>query len=102
MKVKFSLVCALCATLVHAQASSRLYHRILNPAAPSSPFSLRAVIQTSQELGLVLIDSDNTSQLALDPDQLERSLYQVALEQDGDVSESDWDLSSVKAVRTFR
>ncbi|KAF8517826.1 hypothetical protein JB92DRAFT_2713200 [Gautieria morchelliformis] len=97
MKTNNFLVCALCASLAHAEASPKLYHRIWDPYTPPQPFSLRATVQNSQESGLVLIAADNVDQLILDPDHPEGSLYQVALQRDGDLTENDWDISSVKA-----
>lgn len=99
MKTNPFLVCALCASLVHGEASSRLYHRLWNPLLPPPPFLPRAHVQNSQESGLSLVHPDNADQLFLNSDQSEETLYQVALQRSGDLSESDWDLSSVKAVR---
>lgn len=100
MKTQSFLVCVLCVSLVHAQASYRLYHRLWNPSTPPPPFSLRATLQTTHDSIPVLVDSDSADQLVLDPSQL-HGLYQIALGQDGD-AENDWQMSSVKAVCMFK
>jgi ER membrane protein complex subunit 10 len=102
MKTNYFLVCALCASLAHADVFPKLYHRVWNPSDLPQPFSLRATVQNSQESGLVLIAADNVDQLILDPGQPEGLLYQVALQRAGDFTENDWDISSVKAVRFNR
>ncbi|KAF8591430.1 hypothetical protein K439DRAFT_1402033 [Ramaria rubella] len=94
MKTNF-LVCALCAAIASADSSAKIYHRIWIPSSPPPSFSLRAIIHLGS-LGPVLTPAPENEIVHLS-DRVDGSLYQIALEREGDTSETDWDLSSVKA-----
>lgn len=98
--------------LIHALLSSiasaqqlNILHRIYHPLVPDSPFSQRAVINLSgtptiQHAPTFLDDLKQFSSLYQGlPDEIDRTLYQVALELEATPSGGYWDLSSVKAVR---
>ncbi|KAG6854849.1 hypothetical protein C0991_012039 [Blastosporella zonata] len=91
--------------LVYAdQAQYRIFHRLYHPIETQGTF---------QERGLVSIAEDNTvsfqfastfaedvSSFAEDLQTIKDKdllLYQVALEHEGDITEAQWDVSSVKA-----
>ena len=87
---------AAAAALVEVVAGLNVYHRVWDPSQSQSqsspPFTLRGTLE-GNPLSLTLADT-----LISNPDSLDSSLYQIALEREGDASSDDWDLSSVKAV----
>ena len=101
MQVVGLLVFTLSASLALADTSLRLYHRIWDPLSPPPSFSVRAHLQLSPEFGPILVLPQDSTELLLSPDHGKGTLYQIALEREGDLSETDWDLSSMKAVRVL-
>ena len=102
MLVHGLLLAALPAAL--ADASPRLFHRLVDPASPDAPFVPRALLSVTGSgpaaraslAPAQSLDADLAqfaSAVHHSPDAL---LYQVALERDADPS--TWDISSVKAV----
>ncbi|KAF8529055.1 hypothetical protein BU17DRAFT_36953 [Hysterangium stoloniferum] len=95
MKASQLILSALCTPLFSTVSALNLYHRIWSPSHPAQPFTLRGTIHYSLELGTPSFSSPH--ELALESDQSPHSVYQIALEREGDLSEKDWDVSSVKA-----
>lgn len=80
----------------------RVLHRIHDPlAATPTPFSERGQLAPSSS-GLSLVASSSLSDDLLEFAETSRlsenTLYQVALEREGDAHEGQWAISSVKAV----
>ncbi|KIJ56714.1 hypothetical protein M422DRAFT_197830 [Sphaerobolus stellatus SS14] len=85
-----------------AAAELNVYHRIWNPAQSPPPFVLRGTLNTSPD-AVSFSAAGALDQLIANSDHLDDALYQIALQRNGDASESEWDLSSVKAchLRAF-
>lgn len=93
------LILAVCA----AASNVNIHHRILVPGAPELPFVERGVIdnlrfQPSSTLSQHWLDFETALESLLSTPEvdLDRVLYQVALEREG----ADRDVSSVKLVRS--
>lgn len=82
-----------------------IHHRIFHPSLPLQPYRQRGYVSTessiptfvpSSDLAEDLNDFSEVVKLVEGPSE---ALYQVALQNEGEASESLWDFSSVKAVR---
>ncbi|KAH9938604.1 uncharacterized protein B0H18DRAFT_967941 [Fomitopsis serialis] len=101
MLVHWLLLAALPPAL--ADASPRLFHRLLDPASPDAPFVPRAVLSVTgsrhaarASLAPAQSLEADLSQFATALQHTPGALYQVALEREG-ADPSTWDISSVKA-----
>ncbi|KAH9843856.1 uncharacterized protein C8Q71DRAFT_719541 [Rhodofomes roseus] len=101
MLVHWLLLAALPPAL--ADASPRLFHRVVDPASPDAPFRPRAVLSVSASGPAARASLAPTQSLEADLSQFAATLhhtpgalYQVALEREG-ADPSTWDISSVKA-----
>lgn len=101
MLVHWLLIAALPSAL--ADASPRLFHRVVDPASPDAPFVPRALLSVTGSgpaARASLAPAQNLhadlAQFASAVHHTPDALYQVALERDADPS--TWDVSSVKAV----
>lgn len=81
-----------------------IHHRIFHPSLPLQPYRQRGYVSTessiptfvpSSDLAEDLSDFSEVIKLVESPSD---TLYQVALQNEGESSESLWDFSSVKAV----
>lgn len=86
-----------------ADASPRLFHRVVDPASPDAPFVPRALLSVTGSGPAARASLAPAQNLEADLAQLASAvhhtpgaLYQVALERDADPS--TWAISSVKAV----
>lgn len=83
----------------------KIYHRVFHPSAPNLPYKQRGVVtlagSNSAEYTASPSLSTDISSFATLLDSLDDAdaLYQIALEHEGDSSQSQWDVSSVKVVR---
>jgi ER membrane protein complex subunit 10 len=89
------------ASFVLSSNASNLYHRVWNPADKPPPFTLRGNLRTNEDSTLAFVGSDDFETVVSNLDFPDNTLYQIALEREGDSFEKDWDISSVKAVRTL-
>lgn len=85
----------------------RIFHRVFHPAAPNLPYRERGAVtlaaSSSAHFTASPSLSDDISSFAALIGSLDDSsaLYQIALEHEGDSSQGQWDVSSVKVVRYF-
>lgn len=96
-----------------AQNSLRILHRVYHPKLPTETFTERGTLLASGSgpfTGASLVPSEGLASDLLEFAQSLHSadasldnnaLYQVALEHPGDNDQSQWDVSSVKAVSNF-
>lgn len=95
---------AILAALVSGLDAKALYHRIYHPSlAPVPQFSLRGTLQDGALVDAPSLETDlaSFSNSISTVGNLDEVLYQLALEQESDLSPQDWILSSVKAVSAF-
>lgn len=84
----------------------RIFHRLFHPAAGPTPYAQRGTLLIDEHNAVSFqLASSFADDLATFGDALRTAgqeahlaLYQVALERSGDKTESEWDISSVKAV----
>ena len=90
---------------VVADSRIRLLHRVYNPLEPPVQFLERGSLTFSAS-GVSYQPSEalphDLQYFADSLQTLDRALYQVALEREGDTEEGHWDFSSVKAVSSAR
>lgn len=84
----------------------KIFHRLFHPAAGPTPYAQRGTLLIDEHNAVSFqLASSFANDLATFGDALRTAgqeahlaLYQVALERSGDKTESEWDISSVKAV----
>jgi len=87
-------------------APLKLFHRLYNPTVAYPPFSERGSVLISENNVVSFQPSLSYAQdlitfaeaLGSVPEGTDLTLYQVALEREGHATETQWDISSVKAV----
>lgn len=96
-----------------AQEPLRILHRVYHPKLPTESFTERGALSLSGSgpfTGTSLVPSEGLASDLLEFAQSlhnadasldNNALYQVALEHPGDKDQSQWDVSSVKAVSNF-
>lgn len=103
-----ALLC-LCAAIPYVAAEAtqyKLYHRVYHPVAPQVLYTERGtlVISDSNHVAFepsstLAADLTNFAEtLQSSKGNLEGALYQVALEREGDMDDTSWDVSAVKVV----
>jgi len=97
MRLSLIFVPAVHALLIH--------HRIFHPCGPSFEYAQRAELALDSFEPTVYatsLDLSSHVQQLRDADlDLDKAYYQVALEPDGDVSATEWDVSSVKLCHLY-
>lgn len=82
-------------------ADLKLFHRVYHPTGPEVAFSERGTLVFSETYAHFEPSpslSADLSEFAESLEKLDGTLYQVALEREGETLEPQWDISSVKVV----